>query len=236
MSRQTVSEKLFEDFCADIGISLESIAPESDEGQKTPDYTMEASGNLIVVEVKQFDPNPEDRRLFRALSEQGTTGTITSVPGHRVRGKISDAMPQLKARSKGKLPALLVLYNNVKLIEQRVDPIDIKTAMYGLEVVEVSVPKDPADRRIFAQHKFGGGRKVSDQYNTSLSAVGTLFETAQSIRLDIFHNDFAANSVDPAWLRSSSIRHFRLGTEMARGGLREWVEVPLHDQQNSEAK
>jgi hypothetical protein len=230
---QTISEKLFESFCVENEIPLDLIATESAEGQKTPDYIIDALGNAIVVEVKQIDPNPEDLRHFRDLVEKGTTDTIITVPGHRVRGKISDAMPQLKARTKNKLPGLLVLYNNVKLIEQRIDPIDIKTAMYGHEVVEVSVPKDPADRRIFARHRFGSDRKVSNQYNTSLSAVSSLYESDQSTRLDIFHNDFAANPIDPMWLQVDSIRHFRLSTEISRGGLREWVEIPVPDQGRS---
>jgi hypothetical protein len=222
---KTASELLFERFCADQGLLLTQVPTQSDRARKTPDYEINAAGHRIVVEVKQIDPNPEDRRQFRLLRERGETDTITSEPGHRVRGKISDAMPQLKMRSKGRVPAMLVLYNNVKLIEERIDPVDIRTAMYGLEIVEIRVPTDPNDRRISARHRFGGKRKVSQKHNTSLSAVASMYEGSVSARLDVYHNDFAANPIAPDWLRNDAVRHFKLADHVGRGGLSEWIEL-----------
>ncbi|MCK5643430.1 MAG: hypothetical protein KAJ19_21650 [Gammaproteobacteria bacterium] len=59
MTMQTISEKLFENFCIENKIPLDLIATESDEGQKTPDYIIDASGNTIVVEI----PVPDQRHL-----------------------------------------------------------------------------------------------------------------------------------------------------------------------------
>ena len=67
---------------------------------------------LLVVEVKQFDPNEEVEKLYKQLQERGYTDVYGGEPGAKVRLKIQAGAKQLKARSKGKLPALLVLYNN----------------------------------------------------------------------------------------------------------------------------
>ena len=197
----------------------------SKQGKKTPDYILTLHRHKVVVEVKQLDPSDQDRVRIERLSKQGTTGVISKETGHRIRGKISDAMPQLKQRSICRKPALLVLYNNTGLLGEDIEPYDIMNAMYGEERVEFFVTETNVSQRIIWRHRFGGKRKVSPHYNTTLSAIVVLTENNEGLKLDFYHNDHASKILNPDWLRISTIRHFRLGGVASRGGTRKWDEI-----------
>ena len=59
----TESEELFCRFCKSQGWRVERIDEHSvAEGRKVPDFRLQLEDSAgIVVEVKQFDPNPEER-------------------------------------------------------------------------------------------------------------------------------------------------------------------------------
>ncbi|MEN6375864.1 MAG: hypothetical protein ABFD75_13945 [Smithella sp.] len=125
---KTASEIYFENFCADLGIRLTRI-PETNS--KTPDYEFTIDGQLIVVEVKEIISNKEEQESVRVLNERGYGNVISSTPGDRVRKKISESSPQIRAQAKGKYPSLLVLFDH-GLDADHLDPYCIRVAMYGL--------------------------------------------------------------------------------------------------------
>ena len=134
-------------------------------------------------------------------------------------------MPQLKAYCQGKYPAVLVLYDNARLLGD-LETYDIRTGMYGLEVVVIAVPKDVRNRPFPLAHQFGKKQRLSRSHNTTLSALAIIhLGPSGKITLDFYHNDYAANPFSPDWLRIPSVRHFRLEKEIASGSFREWAEV-----------
>jgi hypothetical protein len=221
----TISEELFERFCQENGIRSYRVPPKSKEKIQTPDYDLFLNGQKIVAEVKQFDPNTKELRLLNQLQERGWTDAFGDEPGHRVRKKIADAVPQLRQRSEDKYPALLVLYNNVSLTSRHADSYSIKTAMYGLEVIDLEVTNQPSQPIAVIDRRFGPKRKVGSGHNTTLSAVASLYQIeGHDLRLDFFHNIFAKVRFDPDWLRVGCVRHFSLQEKVGLH-FQEWVAV-----------
>ncbi|MGP0594309.1 hypothetical protein ACTRXD_17465 [Nitrospira sp. T9] len=174
MTKQTISETLFESYCNRQAISFLRIPTESHK--RTPDYEIILQGNMVISEVKQFDPTNEEKRLQRQLNEQGLPEAFGGKPGQRASQKITDGMKQLRLLAKDKYPTLLVLFNNVSISNHHVHPYAIKTAMYGLEEVVLAVPHEAAASPWVTDRKFGGRRRVTPSQNTTLSAVAVLYE------------------------------------------------------------
>lgn len=133
------AEQTFRDFCDQVDIQCKRV-PEVNV-EKRPDYEIFASGQRVIVEVKQFDPNSEEKKALEDLEKKGLATSFPTInPGSRVRNAIGDAAPQLKALSKGKIPAMVVLQTNI--LNRYVRPYDIMTAMQGLDTIPVTVPED----------------------------------------------------------------------------------------------
>jgi hypothetical protein len=140
----------------------------------------------------------------------------------RVRKKIEDAHEQLKNRSQGKFPAILVLYDNSPF--ESIDSTDIKNAMYGNESIRLHMSDDSED--LFIEIKnggFGSGRKFTKDDNTLISGIAKLY-MFETLRLDIFHNQYAKCPFEPSWLRRSTVTHFKLEPQLP-GKLQEWQVV-----------
>lgn len=224
MSEKTISESLFEQFCESNGISYERIATGSIDGVKAPDYVALVCGQKVVTEVKQIDPNKEELQHLQELTTKDW-GSFEwyGDSASRVRKKISDAMPQIRAGREDKFPSLLVLYNNTSISQHLTDRFSILTAMYGREALVVALPRDREPFLINV--KFGGQRKVSQNYNTSLSAVAVMHKSEDSIvRLDVYHNIYARIKFNPNLLRIQSVKHYSLG-EMESSRFQDWIEV-----------
>jgi hypothetical protein len=223
---KTVSESLFERFCDDNHIEYRRIGASSIPNKKEPDYEIQTATEIVVVEVKQFDPSEEEKKLYQQLQERGYTDAYGGELGVKVRHKIQDGAKQLKARSEGKLPALLVLYNNVPISDRGVDPYEIKTGMYGIEKIDLAVAPD-ANRVSLIGHGFGPKRKVTPSSNTSLSAVGAFYSRSNGEPLlVVFHNIHAVKPLDWRSLQGPRIRHFTLGAKEPRA-FQEWQELKL---------
>jgi len=195
----TKSELLFEQFCSLQGIPC---VPIECEGKKA-DYEIVLNGNTIVTELKQIDANESDIATY----EEGRRRSSVAACGnsdHRVRLKIQEARKQLKARSNGMLPTLLVIYDNGTFAGT--DATDVKTAMFGDEKVVVSIANHEVVE-VSAIHP-GGNRRFADDCNTSISAIALMY--GDEPRLSVFHNHFAALPIVPDWMRSDHLRHFRL--------------------------
>ena len=221
----TESETLFEQFCASRGIRCVRVPRES---ARTSDYRLVVAAGEVVAEVKQLDPNEDDRLIAREFAERRSvrqTVVRCYVPGARVRQQIVRARGQLKRLAKGRHPALLVLYDNTGGRSGHIDAHDVLTAMYGEETHAFGVVGDPALDGAYLGHRFGGKRQTTPRDNTTLSAIAVLRGYAGvRLGLDVFHNCFAAIPLPPDWLRGEAVRHFAL-PQSVTAEFREWGEL-----------
>lgn len=222
MSETTISESLFEQFCDSNSIPYHRVAISFTDGNKTPDYDVFFGGQKVVTEVKQIDSNQKDLQYLQELKTRGSL-EWSGDSAARVRNKISDAMPQIRARARDEFPSLLVIYNNTPVHPYLTYPFSILMAMYGHESLMVTFPRD--SEPVVAGVKFGGKRKVSRDYNTSLSAVAVMHKSEDStVRLDVYHNIYARIIFDPNWLRVQAVNHYSL-RKMESGRFQNWIEV-----------
>lgn len=212
MTHRTESEQVFEEFCTALQISFARIPTGS---QKTPDYDLNLGGNLVVTEVKQCDPNEEDQENWSNAWSNGAASSW-SLPGRRVRLKVSQARKQLKARSDGKVPTLLIIYDNGTF--GGIDNVDIKTAMFGDETVRCT--RGPQNTTSVGQVQPGGGRQLTAECNTTISAIALLHGGKLWRSLSVFHNHYSQNPINPNWFRHNRFRHFGLDPECY-----EWREM-----------
>jgi len=219
MNNKPLSELLFERFCEENSIPYSSIDTQE---YKTPDYEITLGEQVLVVEVKQFERNEDENESLVKLHHRGVCG-MWSVPGNRVRLKINSASKQLKQFSQGKLPAILVLYDNTGLAS--IDANDIKTAMYGDESRSMWIAEYPDHTSILKDEVYlGSGRKFTPDDNTTFSGIALLYKYCGTTRLSVFHNIYAKCPLDPDLLRLNTVKHFTLGLP-ARGEFPEWREV-----------
>ncbi len=217
---KTKSEKLFEELCARGSIQLLPIEESNVPGERRPDYMMVTGrGTQIIVEIKQFDPNPAEAEIRKRVLA-GEAVAHGGMPGERVRRAIRAASSQLKAVSRREKPALLVVYDNVHL-GRHTHPYAILTAMRGLDVVDVVIPESPHEQPRFLDPRTGPRKKMTDTVNTSISGVAVLKDGDDGLgQLAVFHNKHAANKLPTAELKLDWIQQFEMSTD--EGG---WVEV-----------
>lgn len=216
MSNLTISEILFEKFCKDNSILYSRIEQKQ---HKTPDYNIYFGDHHIIAEIKQVDQNENDELMRKQGQEQGVA-LFWEESGRRVRIKIDSAKKQLKPSL---VPTILVLYDNVPI--GSIDADDIKTAMYGQETVRLSLLENPENISVEIENVgFGSKRKFTPSHNTTFSAIALLYKLSGSLRLSIFHNTYARNSIDPSWLRLDMVKHYTLGPQI-KGLFQEWQEI-----------
>ncbi|MGD0020907.1 MAG: hypothetical protein ABSC54_01250 [Smithellaceae bacterium] len=198
---KTQSEKWFEDFCARSGIECERIEEKSN---KTPDYELTIDEQKIIVEVKEITRNKEEQESDRLLSKRGYGSVLSNTPGERVRKKISDSSAQIKARTQGINPSILVLCDlnyECGQITGHLHPYNIRVGMYGLEQVHFAVPRDHSISPYPTGMSYGPKRKMTKNHNTTISAIGVLSTPSQDkVVLTVYHNKFAAVPLDPQFL------------------------------------
>ncbi|OGS93113.1 MAG: hypothetical protein A3K04_09625 [Gallionellales bacterium RBG_16_56_9] len=217
---KTLSETLFEKYCDSHGIRWCPVAVGT---SRTPDYDIFLRRFKVVTEVKEITQNKTERQAEEDL-KKNKYSVVSTVPGDRVRGKISDAVPQISARSKGRFPGLLVLFGN-GFSAGHIDSYQIRVAMYGFETIVFAIPDDKSVPPDAVEKKFGAKRKVTPEHNTSLSAIASLTATAKDdLVLKIFHNHFAAVPLDPKLFAHYGVSQYKLG-EAEPGAIAQWVEV-----------
>jgi hypothetical protein len=219
MSEPTISEALFEALCEEHGIACERIP--SGLQRRTADYRLMLSGTIVVAEVKQLNPGPEDVRIARDLAERGGAAGCFS-PGHRVRREIKSGYEQLRREAAERHPALLVLYDNTGGRTGFIAAHDVLVAMYGKEYVEMLVATPPASDIVL--FRTGGNQGVTPTANRALSAIGVLRGWPGSIGLEVYHNRFAVRPLLPGLLRGARISHFEV-TPPRQGEFLDWQVV-----------
>jgi hypothetical protein len=216
--QKTASEIEFEAFCDAHGVGWEKIPTESDAGLPTPDYYIYPGRERTVAEVKEITPNEEEKRQRTLLETRGWSeggGTV----GSRVRSLIDRAKNQIRIRAKGVYPSILVACN-YSGVRQHIEPHSIRAAMYGFDTIVLAVPRDVRADPHLVDRKFGAGRRMTEQHNTSISAVATL----QYGRLCIYHNIYAAIPLRPELLQCLSVTQYTLA-EKVPGTFQDWKEI-----------
>ena len=185
---------------------------------------MAPAGQLVVVEVKEVQPTAEELESDRLVKERGVGNAIHITPGERVRKKIADCSAQIKARTKGQHPGLLVLWERGVCAGRHTEPYHIRVAMAGFEQVMLSVPHIASDHLpSYVGMKHGGSRKMTEDANTSISAVALLCVPGPDrMLLQVFHNRYAAIPLAPTLLIGSDVRHYVLRDTAT--GTTEWQD------------
>ena len=216
----TESEQLFEDFCASLNIRFERVETGKEQ---TPDYRIWPWDTEVVCEVKQIELNDLERKALAAAS-RGEYIVTGGTPGARVRGKITDASPQLRQLAKGHCPALLVL-SEESLVPRHLDAYHIRVAMYGLDTIVLGVRRDSAIRPYVRDRKSGPKRKMNLEHNTSISAILELRKRGDgNMQANMYHNRFAAIPLNKELMVADQLRHFRL-REKVEGEFEYWEQI-----------
>lgn len=217
------SEVLFEEYCKRERIECTRVL---EEDVRTPDYEVVIDGQKIIAEVKETRENEKELESYRLLRERGYGNVLGGTPGARVRDKIYASSKQIKARTEGRYPGIIVLYENGRT--RHLDPYHIMTAMYGLEQVNLDVPQEPSIEPSYRGTQFGPKRKMTKEHNTSISAIATLsviapdgsivigeeaIEPDWTIELRAYHNCFAKIRIEPALLMSCRILQYKIDLE-----------------------
>ena len=221
---KTQSEKWFESFCDKKEIKYSRI----EEGKnRTPDYNLIIDGTNIIVEVKEFSRNKQEKESDKQLEELGYGRALSNIPGDRVRKKITSASPQIKSRTKGKNPSILVLCDILYGCGQVVghtDSYNIRVGMYGLEQVHIAMPNNYSDDLQVKGMSYGPKKKMTEKQNTSISAIGVLSTTEEkNINLVIYHNKHAAVPLNYNIISKYGITQYTLKDEINNTG--KWVKV-----------
>jgi hypothetical protein len=213
---KTRSELLFEQFCNDNSIRFSRVDAEG--VKKTPDYDVFLHGTRVVAEVKELTQNDADTAAFKEAFAHGATAAFSD-PSNRIRRNIGDAAVQLKSRTEGTLPAIVILYNNGAF--GGIDSTDIKNAMYGHETVRFTQHPDGST---YSDPRLGGGRKCTATDNCSLSGVALLWLEVGEPRLSLFHNVFSKCPLPYEAFRLDACSQFSIDLTIV-GRLPEWFTV-----------
>ncbi|MCI0562719.1 MAG: hypothetical protein MN733_29920 [Nitrososphaera sp.] len=178
MTLKTKAETIFEEFCNSNNIRWEKI-PEG--ARPTPDFRVVLNGEVIFVEVKQIDEDDD----FTEVSG-------SRIVGDHVRAKIKKARRQAKAASNQVAPAILLIYNNLDPFQMfGTEQHDFTTAMYG----EITLVLNPRENRVTESYH-GRNQSFREDKNTSLSAVGGIYQTKKGPTVLIYENVFAKHRLN----------------------------------------
>lgn len=182
MTIKTTSEMIFEEFCNSNNLPWKKIT-ECD--QPTPDYKVVLNAETVIVEVKQIDKD-----------EEFAEGCSSRIVGNHVRAKINEARKQIKVASNERLPAILLIYNNLDPMQMfGTEQHDFIAAMYG----ELTVVLNLKEHSITDSYH-GRNQSLRQGKNTSFSAVGLLSQTNKGSGIQIYENVFAENKLNYASL------------------------------------
>ena len=193
MSILTISERLFEQLCSQRDVGCTRI-PEGP--QKTADYSVALGSLTLVTEVKQLEPNNQDKKLAKTWGTPSSPGAVA--PSDRVQGLLDEGYPQVKRSCEAKWPSMIVVYNNSGRWNW-IDTFTISKAMFGSVGFVLELQRDQAIT--VARHGYLGERRITKDTFRSLSVVGVLKQVNDTdLGLDCYHNPFAAVTVDPRLL------------------------------------
>jgi hypothetical protein len=190
-----------------------------------PDYELVIEGQQILAEIKQFDPNAEEREAMERRA-RGKQVVLGSKPGERLRRAIRSANTQLRQLLAGRsIPALLVVYNNTPC-SLHTRPYAVMTAMQGIDVVDMLVPESLTLSPTFGDTRSGPGQEMRADANTSTSAVAVLRDIdINDFQLAIYHNRYATSQLAPRLMRFPWVVQFRWPEGVTNSAGAQWEEV-----------
>jgi len=201
----TKGQQEFEKYCRGNSIMLSDV-PRHD-GRKTPDYKMVVGSKTIIVEVKDIERNPAERKSDEENDKKYGVGRFRSrgsdtggKVGERVRNKIKKASSQIADQTRDRYSGLLVLYEH-DFPPTHTDPTFVRYAMYGDDQVASNRPTNWGS---------GGGQRMTRKQGTSISAVAVLWPrpSPEKRTLYIYHNEYARVPIDPAVFDGYRVRQF----------------------------
>lgn len=219
MSEPTVSEEIFEKLCSSQGISFMRIAEEDEI--KTADYKVYLGLDELIVEVKQLDPNIQDKELTELWGKKDSSGA--RAPVKRVRGLLDDGYHQIKNSAGGKQPTMMVIYNNSGEWNE-IDAFTISTAMFGTLGIKRSLTR--SGTLVTTRVGYMGNRKVTESTFRALSAVAVLGMESGSPFLEVYHNPFATNLIKPENLSELASSQF-VHPNPHDTGFIQWEPTPI---------
>ena len=224
---KTQSEIWFELFCKKVGWKCHRI---SEGKNKVPDYKVFLDDKIIIIEVKEFSQNKNEKEDQKLLDERGYGKGVSGIPGDRARKKISDSSAQIKAGIQGIYPSILVLCDiehGCGQVAGHTDSYNIRVGMYGLEQIHFSVSRDSNVTPYITGISYGPKKKMTSNQNKTISAIGVLSTpTKNNIRLDIYHNFYAKHPLDPVLIAKYGVRQFRVFEERSKITGR-WQKIEL---------
>lgn len=156
MSRKTISESAFEQFCSSNALPLTRVQASA---EASPDYCVRLGSVETYFEIKQLDQDTE-------FSSTTSSRTI----GDHIRAKINDARNQVRAVAKSGAPAVLLIYNNLDAQQCfGTEKHDFMAAMYGEPTVSLSLQ---SGQIVDSFH--GRNSSLRGDKNRSFSAIGRL--------------------------------------------------------------
>lgn len=214
--KMTESERLFEYFCITRKLLFERV-PES--SLPSADYLLLFKDYKIVAEIKQLEPNKEEKEVIRKPVEEWDQYDVFhwGIPGERIRKKIKSAMPQLQALSQGVLPTVIILYNNIKVWPELADEYAIRVAMYGIETAIISSEVAPEGGAKILQKWYGQRKQATSNQNTTLSAIAVMENIENDVTMKIYHNYYAKNLIEKNIFALSGVEQFELGGAPSEG-------------------
>ena len=220
---QTLSEILFEEFCTTNVLIWERI-PRNPPYQ-TADYAVTLEGQRVVVEIKQFENNDEEKRQIAELEARGRCGVDGTV-GTRIRNVITRGTKQIWNITNGKCPSILLLFDNrhemfryVFLSEE------FLFAMYGPETRILRLHSDGVTKPALVGKKFGTRRKMSSTRSKHISALGLFYRNKSGgVSITLFHNRFTNVPLKCSLFSGLSVTHFSVQTPNPED-FGEWQEI-----------
>jgi hypothetical protein len=208
----TVSEQHFLAYCGARRYSAKKITPENELG-RFPDYEVTTPAGALIVEIKEFTQNDEDKAFAAVLDNEGTASFSNRSIGRRVRKAIIDAAPQLRRYKDTPVPEVLLLYDNMASdsyggINDYLDPMNMGAGMFGELVIRFW--RDRSGKPPGAQDAtHGGKRQLTETTRLYIGALGVMkVDSASEIRIDFFHNPFSNKPVWPRYFLHPDDRHY----------------------------
>ena len=208
----TISERYFLDYCRTRGYKAKRITPQAKAG-RFPDYEVTTPAGSVIVEIKEFTPNDEDKAFAAAMETEGKASFCSRSIGRRVRKANIDSAPQLRSYKDISLPEILLLYDNLASysyggINDYLDPMNVGADMFGEPVIRFW--RDPSLKPPGAQDATHGGRRqLTETTRLYIGALGVIkVDSIDEIHIDFFHNPFSTKPVWPRYFLHPSDRHY----------------------------
>ncbi|ORC36836.1 hypothetical protein B4O97_04215 [Marispirochaeta aestuarii] len=208
----TNGEYEFINLCSILNIRYERIVEGKD---KSPDFLIYLNDNLIYIEIKDLETNPDEKSAINELSENDFAVWGNSKPGNRIRQKIKEGSVQLRKYCANKYPSIIIIHDNRSSQVSILSEYEIKTGMYGIE-------HRTLDKTGNIIKRFGSDRRLTENHGTYISAVGILKENNM---LDLYLNYFSDIPLDHHQLKQfKGVKVYALSND-PREKFAEWKKL-----------